>query len=399
MADSDDHELLVRYAHDGSETAFGELVRRYVNLVYSTARRLTNNPHHAQDITQAVFIILARKAGSLRHGTIVSGWLYQTTRLTARNFVRGEIRRERREHEAFMQSTLNEPQGPEWDQITPLLDEAMGRLGRVDRDAVVLRFFQNKTSAEVGRALDLSEAAAQKRVSRAVEKLHAIFMKRGVTLSSAAIAGTIAANSVQAAPVTVGSAIAGAGLGKAATAGSVQWAVNETLRQLLWLKMKAALLGVVILSLAGGGVIVAQRQKASRMGTSSSHVIIRVPRDPAAAAALIKAHPDLVAGQALITIKLLGTPGVNWKVSWSGTGEAQTTNGVLPAEVAFSADGYTVTIDAQGSGEFGYEIYRGSLRQAANQVAPISKPRSTTIIAKPGGTGISSRNNPVRPNP
>src|SRR5215471_9314569 len=117
MAESDDHELLVRYAHDGSEIAFGELVRRYINLVYSTARRLTNNPHHAQDITQAVFIILARKAGSLRQGTIVSGWLYHTTRLTARNFVRGEIRRERREHEAYMQSTLNEPPGPEWDQI------------------------------------------------------------------------------------------------------------------------------------------------------------------------------------------------------------------------------------------------------------------------------------------
>ncbi len=393
MTKQDDHELLAFYARDGSEAAFTELVARYVNLVYSTARRLTSNPHHAQDITQAVFIILARKAGSLRHGTILSGWLYQTARLTSANFVRSEIRRQQREQEAFMQSSLNQPESPEWEQITPLLDEAMGRLGRLDRDAVVLRFFQNKTSAEVGRALNLSESAAHKRVSRAVEKLRAIFMKRGVALSSAALAGTIAANSVQAAPATIGSAVAGAGLGKAAAAGSVEWVVNETLRQLLWLKMKVAVAGLVILSLAGGGIMVA-KQKASRTRIASRQVTIRVPPNPAAAA-LIPSPP----GPALITIKLLGTPGVPWKVSWSGAGEAQTTNGVLPAEVAFNADGYTVTIDAQGSGEFGYEIYRGSMRQAAMQVSRISKPRSITITAKPGGTGISSRANPAGPNP
>src|SRR5437660_12557004 len=110
MAGTDDHELLARYAGDGSEAAFNALVERYVNLVYSTARRLAREDQDAHDITQAVFIVLARKARSLPRSTVVSGWLYQAARLTAANFVRGELRRRRREQEAYMQSTFNEPE-------------------------------------------------------------------------------------------------------------------------------------------------------------------------------------------------------------------------------------------------------------------------------------------------
>src|SRR4051812_15199231 len=169
MIEQDDHELLARYVREGSESAFASLVARHVNLVFSTARRFVSSPHQAEEITQAVFIILARKAGSLRRGTALSGWLYQTARLTAANFVRSERRRQRREQEAFMQSRLNEPEAAAWEQITPLLDEAMGRLGETDRDAVVLRFFDNKTLQEVGATLNLTESAAHKRVTRALE--------------------------------------------------------------------------------------------------------------------------------------------------------------------------------------------------------------------------------------
>src|ERR1035441_9271159 len=129
MPELDDHELLAEFARTESEAAFAALVARYVNLVYSAARRFTGNPHHAEEITQAVFIILARKAGGLRPGTGVSGWLYQTARLTAANFVKGEIRRQRREQEAYMQSTLDEPDAAAWEQIAPLLDEAI-EIGR-----------------------------------------------------------------------------------------------------------------------------------------------------------------------------------------------------------------------------------------------------------------------------
>src|SRR5204863_5586699 len=134
MSDQDD-ELLSRYARGGSEPAFTGLVTRHVNLVYATALRLAGNPAHAEEITQAVFIILARKARSLGPGVILSAWLYQTTRFTAANFMKGERRRQRREQEAYMQSTLTEPETVAWEQITPLLDEAMGRLTEGDRSA------------------------------------------------------------------------------------------------------------------------------------------------------------------------------------------------------------------------------------------------------------------------
>ena len=97
MPELDDHELLAEFARTESEAAFAALVARYVNLVYSTALRFAGNPHHAEEITQAVFIILARKAGKLSPHAVLSGWLYQTSRLTAANFMKGEIRRQHRE--------------------------------------------------------------------------------------------------------------------------------------------------------------------------------------------------------------------------------------------------------------------------------------------------------------
>src|ERR1017187_544583 len=191
MPELDDIALLKEYAEIGSEAAFTALVGRHVNLVYSAALRSVGNAHAAQEIAQAVFIILARKAKSLDDRTILSGWLYQTARLTAANYLRGEIRRQNREQEAYMQAILNEPEsdpsrrsGAEaegWRQIAPLLDAAMGRLGEKDRNAIVLRFFENKNLSEVGAALGASEDAAKMRVNRALEKLRKIFSKRGVT--------------------------------------------------------------------------------------------------------------------------------------------------------------------------------------------------------------------------
>src|SRR3954463_854385 len=120
MPESTDHEWLAEFARSESEEAFASLVARYVNLVYSTALRYTNNLHHAEEVTQAVFIILARKAGKLSSRVVLSGWLYQTTRLTAANFTKSEMRRQGREQEAYMQSTLNEPEAAAWQQIAPM---------------------------------------------------------------------------------------------------------------------------------------------------------------------------------------------------------------------------------------------------------------------------------------
>jgi len=260
MTELDDHELLAEYARTESEAAFAALVARYVNLVYSAARRFTGNPHHAEEITQAVFIILARKAGGLRRGTVLSGWLYQTARLTAANFVKGEIRRQRREQEAYMQSTLTEPEPAAWEQIAPLLDEAMGRLGETDRNAIVLRFFENKTAREVAATLKLNEAAAHKRVNRAVDKLRKIFSMRGVTLSATLIAGAVAANSVQAAPTGLAATVAATSAKGTLISATITTLVKGTMKTMTWLKLKfAAGVGVAAL-LAGGAATVAISQ-------------------------------------------------------------------------------------------------------------------------------------------
>jgi len=252
MTELDDHKLLAEFARSASESAFDALVARHVNLVYSTALRFTGNPHHAQEITQAVFVILARKAGSLRRGTVLSGWLYQNARLTAATFVKGETRRQRREQEAYMLSTLNESDPAAWQQIAALLDDAMGDLGETDRNAVVLRFFENKTAQEVGAALNLTEAAAHKRVSRALEKLRLYLSKRGIALPAAALTAAISANAVQAAPVglsitiSTAAALAGTTLATATTATAIKTIAMTTLQKTVITATLAIVAGVGI---------------------------------------------------------------------------------------------------------------------------------------------------------
>lgn len=207
MSGKIDHKLLADFVQSGSETAFTELVQRYIALVYSTALRFSNNPHHAEEITQAVFIILARKANVISSRVILSGWLYQTARLTAANFVKREIRRGRREQEVFMQSTLPHSECTDWDKIAPLLDTAMGKLGETDRNALVLRFFENHTAAEIGAALRMNEESARKRVQRALGKLRKFFGDHGVNSTEETIAGAISANSVRAVPVELAAVI------------------------------------------------------------------------------------------------------------------------------------------------------------------------------------------------
>ncbi|HWY29923.1 MAG TPA: sigma-70 family RNA polymerase sigma factor [Candidatus Acidoferrum sp.] len=195
-------ELLREYDGQGSEEAFAELVRRQIDLVYSAAFRHVGIAAHAEEITQAVFVTLARKAASLRPDTILEGWLYETARLTALSFRRGERRRHFREQEAYMQSRLQEStDASTWDQLAPLLDEAMSRLKENDRDAVVLRFFKGKNLLEAAAAMHVTESAAQSRVHRAVEKLRVFFKKRGIIVPAAVLTAAISANSVQVAPI------------------------------------------------------------------------------------------------------------------------------------------------------------------------------------------------------
>ncbi len=262
MHDATDMDLLRQYADGNSQTAFAALVSRHVNLVYSAALRKTGNPHAAEEITQVVFIILAQKAGRIPRQTILPGWLYQTARLTAASYLKRETRRARREQEAYMQTELHTTAPDEsWQQLAPLLDDAMGQLSEPDRAAIVLRFFGGKSFAEVATASGVSENAAKKRVNHALEKLHRYFSKRGVRSSMDIIAGSISAHSVHAAPAALAQSVTAVALAKGAAAGGATLAlVRGTMIRMSWLKLKfAAGVGVAVL-LAGSAATIALSQ-------------------------------------------------------------------------------------------------------------------------------------------
>ena len=257
MHDATDMDLLRQFAAENSQSAFAALVERHINLVYSTALRKTGNAHAAEEITQAVFIILAEKAGRISRQTILPGWLYQTARLTATGFLRREFRRFRREQEAYMQSQSDQAHpgttDETWQQLAPLLEDAMGQLGETDRAAVVLRFFNGQSFAEVGTAFGLSENAAKKRVNRALEKLHRYFHRRGISSTTAIIAGVVSTHSVHAAPVGLAKAISAVAVVKGATAtASTLSLVKGALKIMAWSKAKLAITLAVTAVLVAG---------------------------------------------------------------------------------------------------------------------------------------------------
>ena len=249
---TDDMELVRQYAVHHSESAFAALVERHTNLVYSVALRQAGDPQLAEEITQAVFIILARKAGSLDEKTILHGWLYRASCYTAGSAFKGEIRRQRSEQVAYMQSTLNETgTDAAWRQMSPLLEEAMLRLGQAERDALVLRFFEGRSLNEVGTALGASEDAAKKRVNRAVEKLRRFFTKRGVVLLAATLTAAITANSVQAAPAALTKSVTAVAVAKGSMAtASTLTLVKGSMKIMAWIKMKTTF------GLAAAGLVV-----------------------------------------------------------------------------------------------------------------------------------------------
>jgi RNA polymerase sigma factor (sigma-70 family) len=246
-----DMDLVRAYAQGKSEEAFATLVSRHVNLVYSVALRQVADAHLAEEITQTVFIILARKAGRLSPKTVVSGWLYRTTHYVSTKALTMQRRRQQREQEAYMRSQLNETNVNTWKEIEPLLDAAMAQLGETDHNAVVLRFFEGRNFKDISGALGTTEAAAKMRVNRALEKLRAFFSKRGLTCSATAIAEAISANPVQAAPPGLASSVTALAV-KGTTVTSTLTLVETTLKFMAWTKLKTAVLVAVLALIAAG---------------------------------------------------------------------------------------------------------------------------------------------------
>jgi RNA polymerase sigma factor (sigma-70 family) len=257
-----DGELLRRYAETNSESAFTELVKRHLALVYSAALRQVNGDAHlAQDVAQTVFADLARKAASLAGRPVLTGWLYTSAHFAAAKAVRAEQRRHTREEEAHLMNQLlcDTAPDPDWERLRPVLDAAMLELNEADREAVLLRYFDNRPHAEIAGRLGLSENAARMRVERALEKLHALLVRRGVS-STAALSAVISANAVQVAPAGLAAtlstaALAGTTLATTTTATAIKSIAMTTLQK--------TLITATVAVLAGAGIY--EARQASRL--------------------------------------------------------------------------------------------------------------------------------------
>jgi RNA polymerase sigma factor (sigma-70 family) len=215
---NDDAELLRRYVEDRSEAAFAAVVQRHLPLVYATAlRRVGHDAHLAEDVAQTVFTDLARKASTLTNRASLAGWLYSSAQLASAAVVRRERRRKARELEAHTMQTILTPENSnaDWSKIQPVLDDAMTHLSNDDREAIILRFFQQRSFADVGAALSTTSEAARKRVDRSLEKLRGVLAKHGIASTSAALATALTAATVTA-PAALNSTITHAALQSAA---------------------------------------------------------------------------------------------------------------------------------------------------------------------------------------
>jgi RNA polymerase sigma factor (sigma-70 family) len=248
---SDSQALLAEYATNGTEAAFREIVSRYLDFVYSTALRLVDgNTQLAEDVTQLVFISLAKHARSLSSGVMPGGWLHQRTFHLATKAARSERRRQLREREAVAMNNLHDDSNAQWREVAPILDEAITQLAPADRTAILLRFFERRDFRSVGHALGSHEDAARMRVNRAVEKLHALLKARGATSSTTTLAGVLAAETVVAAPPALAVTAASAALASA-TGGTAITFLNI----ITMTKLKAGLATALVLALATTAVV------------------------------------------------------------------------------------------------------------------------------------------------
>jgi RNA polymerase sigma factor (sigma-70 family) len=247
-----DGELLRAYAETNSEDSFSELVRRHLDLVYSAAlRRVNGDAHLAHDVAQTVFTDLARKAASLSSRPVLTGWLYTSALFAAAKTVRTESRRHARERDASLMHELLHNSAPDldWEKLSAVLDDAMLDLKEPDREAVLLRYFENRPHAEIASRLGLTENAGRMKVERALEKLRGLLKRRGVN-TAASLSMVISANAVQAAPVglsaTISSAaIVGVSLNTAATI-TLGKTIIMTTAQKIWITSAIVVAGAAV---------------------------------------------------------------------------------------------------------------------------------------------------------
>lgn len=255
-------DLLTTYARTRDQDAFAQLVRLHGHWVCSAARRQLGDEHLAEDVTQAVFVLLARKAGHLQRYRYLSGWLFHTLRYCVNEARRQRFRQQKRELEAARMRSEAIPQEAGWHELAPVLDQALSALGEKDRQPILLRFYQQMSMAEVGTAMSISEDAAKKRVQRSLEKLRGVLTRKGVT-AGAALAAVLSDHVTEAAPAALLDSATGAGQG--GSTGAVGAITKGAVKMMIWAKVKvAAMIAGLTLAVTAAGVLgVSQTQKDS----------------------------------------------------------------------------------------------------------------------------------------
>lgn len=265
-----DAQLLREYAEEANEVAFREIVVRHTDLIYSAALRQVASPDLARDVAQNVFTDLARKAASvarnLTENSSLVGWLYRGTRFEVLNLLRDERRRQTRERQAMEECTPTPETALEWDRLRPVLDEAMADLNDADRDAVLLRYFRNHDLREVGMALGITDDAAQKRVSRALEKLREKLLRRGITTAASTLTVVISATAVQAAPAGLALTVATA----AALTGTAAPATITATKVIAMTTLQKSLIAATVVAVSVATPVLIQQQSQVRLRNANA---------------------------------------------------------------------------------------------------------------------------------
>jgi RNA polymerase sigma factor (sigma-70 family) len=365
----EDADFLRRYAKERSEEAFAELVNRHAGLVYGAALRQTGDATLAEDVAQTVFVILAWKAGGLSPKVYLAGWLYRTTCFVAARAVRKEMRRLQRERAVMQMQQMEESSDPNLAsvRIAPHLDEALSRLRQRDRNALLLRFFENKSLKEVGQALDLSDDAAQKCIARSLAKLRGLLAKRGGLLASGAMEDILAGGGVRTiVPAPLAAKLTPGALGRAALSGHAQWLASQFFQRLLWLKVGAALvITLAILAVTGTAIEIE-----ARIAQQQSQEM---------------------------KVRLFGTIGLNYQLAYSEKGQTHTNVGVTPGEVRLRAGVTDVSFKVSGPGRLDFQVYWGNQLCASGSADGINSPTLVSVVMErlPTGTmrptGIRTR--------
>ena len=276
----DDFQLLREYVERGAEDAFRELVQRHARMVHGVAWRVLADHAAAQEAAQATFILLARKAPRLRHGTVLAGWLYRTAHFVAREARRSNQRR-LQHHEALRE--MNSSPEADWETISPRVDDAMQMLGAADRDAVVLRFLQGRSFSEVAGVLGTTEAAAKMRVGRALEKLRGALKRDSLVISATALATALSAHGTPEISAASIHSISSAALAAGAPANtSLAALVNAALKVMAWNKVRnTAVVAVLFLLLGSAGIFIAWKQQ-NKQGRPSAPALLVKSFEPMA---------------------------------------------------------------------------------------------------------------------